>query len=161
MVEIDLISVWGINSLQTNERGSGFQISPKSYVRFSWSTSHSSQALSRTHQKNRSTSCSVSCYPAVAAAAVLLLATTVRHRVPDDAICCCGLLHLIPVFYFSSFKHDLSLMYRLAVLSHVQPRFTYNLTIHIIYPRKLWACAEPRRAAARRGGAPLEQYNNI
>ena len=37
------------------------------------------------------------------------------------------LLHLIPVFSFSSFKHDLFFMYPLAVLlSHVQPRFTYN-----------------------------------
>ena len=35
------------------------------------------------------------CYPAVAAAAVLLLAAAVRRRVPDDAIFCCDLLHLI------------------------------------------------------------------
>ena len=42
--------------------------------------------------------CSVRCYPAVAAAAVLLLAAAVRNRVPDDALYCCGLLHLIPVF---------------------------------------------------------------
>ena len=25
-------------------------------------------------------------------------AAVVRHRVPDDAICCCGFLHLIPDF---------------------------------------------------------------
>ena len=34
------------------------------------------------------------CCPAVAAAAVLPLAAAVRHRVRDDAICCCSLLHL-------------------------------------------------------------------
>ena len=44
--------------------------------------------------------CSVCCYPAVVAAAVLLLAAGVGHRVPGDTICCCGLLHLIPVFSF-------------------------------------------------------------
>ena len=44
--------------------------------------------------------CSVCCYTAVAAAAVLLLAAAVRPRVPDDKICCCGTLHLIPVFSF-------------------------------------------------------------
>ena len=82
---------------------------------------------------------------------MLLLAAAVRHRVQDDAICCYGLLHLIPVFSFSSLKHALFLMYSLAVLSHAQPRFTYNPIIHIMHPRKLRACAEPRRAAARRG----------
>ena len=59
---------------------------------------------------------------------MLLLAAAVRHLVPGDTIYCCGLLHLIPVFFFS-FKHDLFLMYPLAVLSHVQPRLTYN-TFH-------------------------------
>ena len=29
---------------------------------------------------------------------------TVGHRVPDDAVCCCGLLQLVPVC-FSVFKH--------------------------------------------------------
>ena len=51
--------------------------------------------------------CSVCCYLAVAAAAVLLLAAAIRHRVPNETISCCGLLRLIPVFSFSSFKHDL------------------------------------------------------
>ena len=32
---------------------------------------------------------------------------------------------------------------------------TYNPTIHITHPRKLRACAEPRRATSRRGEAPL------
>ena len=36
-------------------------------------------------------------YPSVATAAVVLFAAAVRHRVPGDTICCCGLLHLIPV----------------------------------------------------------------
>ena len=61
--------------------------------------------------------CAMCCYPAVAAAPVLLLAAAVRHRVPSNTICCCGLLHLIPVFYFSSSKHELFLMYPLTVLS--------------------------------------------
>ena len=102
--------------------------------------------------------CSVCYYPAVAAAAVLLLffSAAVGHRVPDDALCCCSLLHLIPVFSFSSFKRNSYSMYPLlAVQSHVQSRFTYNPMIHIImHPRKLPACAEPRRAAARRGKIP-------
>ena len=55
---------------------------------------------------------------------LLLLAAAVRHRVPDDIICCCGLMHVIPVF--SSFKHDFFFMYPLALLSHEQPRLTYN-----------------------------------
>ena len=44
------------------------------------------------------------------------------------------------------------------MLSHVQPRLTYDpiLTIHAMHPRKLPVCAEPRRAAARRGEASLE-----
>ena len=96
--------------------------------------------------------CAMCCYPAVAAAPVLLLAAAVRHRVPSNTICCCGLLHLIPVFYFSSSKHDLFLMYTLAVLSHVQPRFIS--IIHGIHPRQIRECAEPRRASARRGEAP-------
>ena len=74
-----------------------------------------------------------------------------RHHVPDNAPCCCGLLNLMSVFYFSSPKQKLFPMYPLAVLSHAQPRFTYNPIIHIMHPRKLRACAEPRRAAARRG----------
>ena len=53
------------------------------------------------------------------------LAAAVCHRVPDDTICCCGLLHLLPAFSFSSFKHDLFLMYHLAVLSHLRPRSSY------------------------------------
>ena len=48
-------------------------------------------------------------------------------------------------------------MYPLVVLSHVQPPFACNpiLIIYVMHPRKLRACAEPRRAAVRRGEAPL------
>ena len=38
-----------------------------------------------------------------------------------------GSLNLISAFPFSSFKHDLCLMYPLAVLSHLWPRFAYIL----------------------------------
>ena len=64
--------------------------------------------------------------------AVLLLDAAVCHRVPDDAICSYGLVHLIPVFSFSSFKHDLFLMYPLAVLSHVQPRFKHVIISYML-----------------------------
>ena len=48
-------------------------------------------------------------------------------------VCCrmtnfvAGSLNLIPVFFFSSFKRDFFLMYPLAVLSHLRPRFAYIL----------------------------------
>ena len=67
---------------------------------------------------------------------LLLLAAAVRHRVQDSKICCCGSLHLILAFSFSSFKHDLFSMYPLAVLSHSQRRlFTYNTYPGTIYAR--------------------------
>ena len=55
-------------------------------------------------------------------------AVVVRHRVPDDAISCCGLLHPIPVFIllYSNTIYLNAGMYSLAVLSHVQPRVSYN-----------------------------------
>ena len=61
----------------------------------------------------------------------LLLAAAVRHRVPDGKICSRGSLHLIPVFSFSSFKHDLFSTYPLAVPSHFHSRFFY--LYHISY----------------------------
>ena len=82
---------------------------------------------------------------------LLLLAAAVRHRVPGGKICSLGSLHLIPVFYFSSSQHDVFSMYPLAVLSHFQRRF-FSLTYHTSL---VLVCAEPRRALARRGGAPL------
>ena len=73
--------------------------------------------------------CSVYCYHAVAAAAVLLLAAAVRRRVPGDTICCCDFLHLIPVFSFSSFQHELFLCTPWQYLSHVHPRFVYTSSV--------------------------------
>ena len=64
-----------------------------------------------------------------------LLAAVVRHRVPDGKICFRGSLHLIPVFYFSSFHYELFSMYPLAVLSHLQRRFVPSSIINIIHPR--------------------------
>ena len=73
-----------------------------------------------------------------------LLLLFVIVRVPDDAICCCGLLHLTNKVICTAVPLG-------STLSHVQPRFTRNPTLMYKYPRKLRACAEPRRAAARRG----------
>ena len=80
---------------------------------------------------------------------LLLHAAAVRHRVPDGKICCCGSLHMIPVFSFSSsFKHDVFLMY-----CHI---CSLDLPIiRIIHPQQLRVCAGPRRASARRGEGPL------
>ena len=63
----------------------------------------------------------------VAILPLLLLAAAVRHLVPDGIVCrydkfVAGSLNLIRVSSFSSFKHDLVLMYHLAVLSHLRPR---------------------------------------
>ena len=57
-------------------------------------------------------------------------AAAVRHRVPDGNICCCGSLHLIPVFSFIQTQFTFNAR-TLAVLSRLQPRFTYNT--HNIY----------------------------
>ena len=43
-----------------------------------------------------------------------------------------GSLNLVPVFSFSSLKHGLLLMYFLAVLSHLRPRFAYITTHYIL-----------------------------
>ena len=52
-------------------------------------------------------------------------------------------------FYFSSFRHDILLTHPLRVLSHLRPRFAYSpLSVST-------ACAEPRRASARRVEALL------
>ena len=57
---------------------------------------------------------------------LLLLRAVVRHLVPDGKFVA-GSLHLIRLFYFSSFKDDLVLIYPLTVLSHLRPRFSYIL----------------------------------
>ena len=87
------------------------------------------------------------CYTTVAAAAA-----AVRHRVPDDKFCSRGLLHLIPVISFSSFKHDFFNEPLGSTVAFFSVDFTYN-THHT--SSVLRACAEPRRALARRGGVPL------
>ena len=92
--------------------------------------------------------CSVCCYSAVAAAAVLLIPAAVRHRVPDGKFVA-GSLNLIPVFTFSSFKRDI--FYGTPWQSYC---FAFKASI-CLHPRQLWACAEPRRASARRGEDPL------
>ena len=91
----------------------------------------------------------VCCYTAVAAAAV---AAAVRHRVSDDKICSRGSLHLIPAFFFSSFKHDFFFNTRWQYFRIFSVDFfTYNTYTSSVSR----ACAEPRRALARRDGAPL------
>ena len=61
---------------------------------------------------------------------------------------------VISVFSFSSFKHNgffhVPPQYTLAVLCRV-----YGLDLSIVQPRELRVCAQPRRASARRGEAPL------
>ena len=86
---------------------------------------------------------------------LLLLAAAVRHRVLDGKVCSRGPLHLIPVFSFSSFKHDIFLMYPLAVLSRFQGRFFHLLQ----YMSYILDYAEPRRALACRGVASLVWYS--
>ena len=92
-------------------------------------------------------------------------AAVVRHRVPDDAICCCDFLHLIPVFIFICSNAMCSnpplgkccCMYSLDLPIILD--YAHNTCF--MHPRKLRACAEPRRAAARRGEAllgTLQQY---
>ena len=55
----------------------------------------------------------------------LLLAAAVRHRVPDDKNCCWFAESDSSVF-FLVIKHDLFLMYPLAVLSYLRPGFAHN-----------------------------------
>ena len=47
------------------------------------------------------------------------VAAAVRRRVPDDAICCCGLLQLIPVFFLFIQTRFVFNAAPLAVLSRV------------------------------------------
>ena len=67
------------------------------------------------------------CYTAVvAAAAVLLLPAAVCHRVPMAKFVAGSFWS--QVFSFFSFKHDLLLMYPLAVLPNLRPHFAYILS---------------------------------
>ena len=93
--------------------------------------------------------CSVCCYaPFVAAAAVLLLPAAVRHRVPDGQICC---------WFIESDPSVFFLPIQARFLSDGTPwqsciAFTDTICLH---PRWLRACAEPRRASARRSEVAL------
>ena len=55
------------------------------------------------------------------------------------------LLNLIPVFSFSSFKRDLFLLYPLAVLSRLRPRFAYILG-NYGHERSQGGVSPPRRS---------------
>ena len=99
----------------------------------------------------------------LAAAAALCVGIPAVVAAATAACCCCsascagwqkmfsGPLNLMPAFYFSLFKNDIFLGYPMAVLSHLRPRFC----LYYVYPRQIRACAEPRRASARRGEAPF------
>ena len=83
----------------------------------------------------------------VAAAAVLLLPAAVRHRVPDGQICCWFIESDASVFFL-----------------FIQERFSFDgtprpycvaFTASMLGNYGIRACAEPRRASARRGEPPL------
>ena len=59
-----------------------------------------------------------------------------------------GSLNLIPVFYFSSFKHGLFFMHPLALLSHFRPRFAYNTSSVLSGMRGAKAGVSPRRRSS-------------
>ena len=104
--------------------------------------------------------CGVCCYTAVAivAAACCFCSSSCAGR----QNCCCGSVHLIQVFSFSSFKHDFFSMHPLAVRTAAFSASIFLLIIHIIHTSSvLRACAEPRRALAHRGGAPLHTLNYV
>ena len=48
------------------------------------------------------------------------------HIVPDGNSCC-WFVEALSAFSFSSFKHDIFLIYPLAVLVHLRPRYAYIL----------------------------------
>ena len=78
---------------------------------------------------------------------LLLLLAAVRHCVPDGKYVF-GSVNVIPVFPFSSFKHDLNLMYPFAVLlyrSHLRPRFAYTTSSVITGMRGAKAGVSPPR----------------
>ena len=84
-------------------------------------------------------------------------AVVVRHRVQDDAFFCCVFFAADSIVSFSLFKHDVyecTPWQRCRMYSLDLPVIIYSI-IYVTHPRKLRAYAEPRRAAARRGEAPL------
>ena len=92
--------------------------------------------------------CAVCCYTAVDAAA-----DDVRHRVPDCKIRFRGSLHLIPVFFsfhLNKIYFQCTPWHYCRILSvHFFPYNSYHTS------SVLRACAEPRRASAHLGEAPL------
>ena len=105
------------------------------------------------------------------AAAAACSGASVRHRVPDDTLCCCGLLHLIRVFSLfiqirsifnvplgSTVACTASIYLRVRIILYSEVLHTGIILVHL---RKLRAHAEPRRAAARRGEAPLVPWYRI
>ena len=79
-----------------------------------------------------------------------------RHRVPDDAICCCRFFSPDPSVSLSLFKHDF------CECTPWQCCRMYSLDLPVILYSKCMSCileiyeyAEPRRAAARRIEAPV------
>ena len=87
-------------------------------------------------------------------AGVAAAAVVVRHDVPDDEMCCCGILYVIPFFFF---RRDLfgCLPWQCCGMYGLDLPINSILIIRAMHPRTLRVCAEPRRAAARRGEASL------
>ena len=87
-------------------------------------------------------------------AVVAAAAAAVRHRVPyakwpkfvDDS------LNLIPVFSFSSFKHDSCTPWQYCRTDGLYSLIPGTIVVHL---RQLRVCAEPSRASARHGKAPI------
>ena len=76
------------------------------------------------------------CYSAVATAALLLLAAADRYnRVPDGAMCRCGLLHLC---FLSLDLNTIILNVQLgSTVSHVQPLFAFGM----VFARRSSPCS--------------------
>ena len=72
----------------------------------------------------------------------------VRHRAPDNKICCCDPVHLIPVIFLLIQKRFM--FYVPLDCTVLDLPYKY---IHIL--GNYGQCAEPRRASAHRGEAPL------
>ena len=68
-------------------------------------------------------------------------ASVARHRVPDDAIFCCGLLHLIPVFVFAPTRFSFKVPPGSAVActASIVLKSFIILIVDFMHPRKLRA----------------------
>ena len=103
------------------------------------------------------------CCSCVAAAAVLLFAAAVRHRVPDDAILLLWFIATDSVSVFSLFIPIIFIFNAPlgSAVARTASIYLYSCNTyqyHCMHPRQLRACAEPRRAAARRDKSPLECF---